>query len=109
MPQVVTHVPATTANLGPGYDCLGIALALGNRVTVERIDSGSETEGMVGYAAERFFSAASVAPFGFTWLIEGEVPQSRGMGSSVTVRLGILHGLNELSGRPLDAFQIFML
>jgi homoserine kinase len=31
------------------------------------------------------------------------------MGSSVTVRLGLLHGLNELSGEPLDAFRIFEL
>jgi hypothetical protein len=109
MHQAVTHIPATTANLGPGYDCLGIALALGNRVTVERLDSGSRAAGMPAQAAERFFAAAAVTPFAFTWSIAGEVPQSRGMGSSVTVRLGILHGLNELSGRPLDAFAIFML
>ncbi len=32
------QIPATTANLGPGFDCLGIALSLYNRVTVERSD-----------------------------------------------------------------------
>jgi len=37
----------------------------------------------------------------------GDVPRSRGLGSSVTVRLGLLHGLNELSDRPLAAPQLF--
>jgi homoserine kinase len=109
MHQTVVHIPATTANLGPGYDCLGIALALGNRVTVQRTDTASLSNGMVGKAAEAFFTAVGVDPFGFTWSIAGEVPQSRGMGSSVTVRLGILHGLNELAGHPLDPFTIFKL
>ena len=36
MKSVTTRVPATTANLGPGYDCLGIALGIANRVTVQR-------------------------------------------------------------------------
>jgi homoserine kinase len=110
MQQAITRVPATTANLGPGYDCLGIALALANRVTVTRLaPEESPPEGMVRTAAERFFSETEVPAFPFAWSIAGDVPQSRGMGSSVTVRLGILHGLNELAGRPLDAFRIFML
>ena len=37
------------------------------------------------------------------------VPRSRGLGSSATIRLGILHGLNELTGRPLDRLSIFRL
>ena len=82
MHQAVTHVPATTANLGPGYDCLGIALALGNRVTVERLDSSPRAAGMPAQAAERFFAAAAVKPFPFAWSIAGDVPRSRGMGSA---------------------------
>ena len=64
---------------------------------------------MAAKAADSFFATGVVAPFPFTYSITGEVPQSRGMGSSVTVRLGILHGLNELCRGPLDAFRIFML
>jgi homoserine kinase len=110
MHQAVTRVPATTANLGPGYDCLGIALALGNRITVTKGDPNSTpADDMASQAANRFFATARVEPFPYSWSIQGEVPQSRGMGSSVTVRLGILHGLNELVGRPLDAVRIFML
>jgi homoserine kinase len=35
-------VPATSANLGPGFDCLGLALELRNHVSVEEIESGLE-------------------------------------------------------------------
>jgi homoserine kinase len=108
MNEVTTHVPGTTANIGPGFDCLGIALALGNRVTVRRKESGA-LEGMAAEAGTKFFQATGSEPFAVEWRIEGEVPQSRGMGSSVTVRLGLLHGLNELAGGPLDAYRLFEL
>jgi len=108
MHRATISVPATTANIGPGFDCLGIALALANRVTVgmRRAECGS---GMAAQAADRFFAATGVDRFGFEWSIEGDVPQSRGMGSSVTVRLGLLHALNELAGQPLDASRLFEL
>lgn len=109
MSEVTIRIPATTANLGPGFDCLGIALQLANRVTVKTANSAGNAgqSGMVADAAGAFFKASGKAPFAFDWSIEGDVPQSRGMGSSVTVRLGLLHGLNELSGAPLDASQLF--
>ena len=44
-----------------------------------------------------------------SWKITGEVPRSRGLGSSVTVRLGVLHGLNELAGSPLNRQEVFEL
>jgi len=106
MNEVTIRVPATTANLGPGYDCLGIALQIYNHVTVER-GGELQTHPMVAAVAEKFFAAASAAPFSFSWKIIGDVPRSRGMGSSVTVRLGLLHGLNELSGKPLSAHALF--
>lgn len=106
MNEVTIRVPATTANLGPGYDCLGIALQIYNHVTVER-GGGPETNPMVSAVAEKFFVVAGVAPFPFSWKITGDVPRSRGMGSSVTVRLGLLHGLNELTGKPLSADALF--
>ncbi|MDC0310096.1 homoserine kinase, partial [Synechococcus sp. AH-551-J03] len=39
---VVVDVPATTANIGPGFDCLGAALDLNNRFTMRRIDGDGE-------------------------------------------------------------------
>jgi len=106
MDSITFRVPATSANLGPGYDCLGVALRLYNRVTVQR-GGPPQNHVMASDAAARFFSAAQVERFAFHWNIEGEVPQSRGLGSSVTVRLGLLHGLNELAGRPLGGEQLF--
>jgi homoserine kinase len=102
------QIPATTANLGPGYDCLGIALRLYNRVTVERAADGiPELTPMANEAAAAFFATAGMAPFRFHCHIDGEVPRSRGLGSSVTVRLGLLHGLNRLTGAPLDNRRLF--
>lgn len=116
MQSVITRVPATTANLGPGYDCLGIALGLANRVTVHRLpahpvstDGFHPGDAMAKEAAETFFLKTSLAEFPFSWSIEGDVPPSRGMGSSVTVRLGLLNGLNVLAGSPLSLHELFEL
>ena len=106
MNQVTIRVPATTSNLGPGYDALGVALQIENRVTTRRASSSVENP-MSEAVADRFFAQSECAPFHFGWEIDGDVPRSRGLGSSVTVRLGILHGLNELAGRPLAAQQLF--
>ena len=42
MTTVEVRAPATTANLGPGYDCLGMALDLWNTLTVEVLPAGSK-------------------------------------------------------------------
>ena len=109
MESVNIRIPATCANLGPGYDCLGVAVRLYNRVTVRRGSAGEKLHPMAVAAAELFFKTAGLPSFEFAWSICGEIPQSRGLGSSVTVRLGILHGLNELSGKPLDREDLFHL
>ncbi|HSI83035.1 MAG: homoserine kinase [Candidatus Methylacidiphilales bacterium] len=121
------RVPATTANLGPGFDTLGIALNLYNTVTVLRASetapavttkkkgatvakaarlpasAGVELSGaMVQATADAYFRAAYVEPFAFSAAIKGDVPRSRGLGSSVTVRLGLSAALNLLAGEPLD-------
>ena len=106
MHQVTVRVPASTSNLGPGFDCLGIALRLYNDVTVSR-RRGPQAGAMARSAARHFFKRAGLRPFLFSCTVAGEVPQSRGLGSSVTVRLGVLHGLNELAGRPLQRRDLF--
>jgi homoserine kinase len=109
MDAVTTRVPATTSNLGSGFDCLGIALGISNRLTVRATDVEVEHPPMVAEAARHFFEAAKAKPRAFTWNIEGEVPQSRGLGSSVTVRLGLLHGLNALNDASLSAEDMFQI
>lgn len=108
MNSVTFRVPATTANLGPGFDCLGVALGIANRVTVQRAE-GIRHPAIAEAAAALFFKTAEIEPLGFAWHIEGDVPCSRGLGSSVTVRLGLLHGLNALSGAKLDATRLYEL
>lgn len=102
------RVPATSANLGPGFDALGLALEIYNTTSVRRSD-GPIDHPMAREAADAYFAATGLDPFSFAWEIAGEVPRSRGLGSSVTVRLGILHGINALAGSPLDADSIYRL
>ena len=97
--RVQVRIPASTSNLGPGFDCLGLALNLHNTVTLTRNDEARPAQGMIAETAAAFFQRAAgskMKPFPFETKIEGDVPVSRGLGSSVTVRLGVLTGLAEL-------------
>jgi homoserine kinase len=93
------RVPASTSNLGPGFDCLGVAMNLYNTTTLTRTGGAAIPGGMIGETARAFFQLAAtvgIKPFGFEAVITGDIPISRGLGSSVTVRLGVLMGLAEL-------------
>ena len=110
MQQVTVRVPASTSNLGPGYDCLGVALYLHNSVTVVRGNTPrSSHPQIVSDAAKRFFKQTGCRAFSFSCSIVERIPRCRGLGSSATVRLGILLGLNHLSGKPLDRLTVFRL
>jgi len=107
--SVQTRVAATTSNLGPGFDTLGIALKLYNRTRLTpnstrrfrivsplhpaRTDTATA---MVQNAADCFFRHTRRRPFGCDVFLEGDVPIARGLGSSVTVRLGVIAGLDAL-------------
>jgi homoserine kinase len=116
LPSTVTvRVPGSTSNCGAGFDTLGLALQIHNRVTLTRTAGGAaqpvspadgRAQAMVEAAAAAFFAAARTAPFGFTYQIRGDVPAARGLGSSVTVIGGVLGGLNALSGAGLSRHQL---
>jgi len=108
MQQVTVRVPASTSNLGPGFDCLGVALRIYNDVTVTR-GAKSRLQTVVSEAADLFFHHARRASFSFSVSIAGNVPSSRGLGSSVTLRLGVLHALNALAGSRVDPLSLFQL
>jgi homoserine kinase len=110
MQQVTVRVPASTSNLGPGYDCLGVALRVYNSVTVvcDKASSSSHPP-IVSDAAEQFFTQTRRRAFSFSCSMVERVPRCRGLGSSATVRLGILLALNHLSGKPLDRLAVFRL
>jgi homoserine kinase len=107
---VTVRVPASTSNCGAGFDSLGIALSLYNRVTltwaaglvpVPARPADERAADMVAQAASAFFRASGCVPMGFTYQIEGDVPPARGLGSSVTVIAGVLAGLDSLHGSRL--------
>jgi homoserine kinase len=108
MQQVTVRVPASTSNLGPGFDCLGVALRIHNDVVVTR-GAKSRPQALVEEAADLFFRHTRRAPFSFSVSITGHIPPSRGLGSSVTVRLGVLRALNALTGNRIDRSSIFQL
>jgi len=108
MQQVTVRASASTSNLGPGFDCLGVALSLYNQVTVKSGTAGGGNR-MVRDAARTFFAVANCKPFDFSCDILGNVPIGRGLGSSVTVRLGVLHALNEIARTNLSRDELFKL
>lgn len=123
--QVTIRVPGSTSNCGAGFDSLGLALNIYNRVTLRRLGSEAPTAdgaaiwtplperesdargiSLVRDAAEAFGKLARVGPFPFSFRIEGDVPPARGLGSSITVIGGVLAALNFLQGSPLDLEQL---
>jgi homoserine kinase len=122
-PRTVTvHVPASTSNLGSGFDTLGLALRLYNRVEVTHtskpglhiLDAPSTTETVaVGSLAEpvveRFFRQTRQKPFGVSLSQRSEIPVGRGLGASAALRVGVAAGLNALTGSPLDRQQLLNL
>jgi len=110
MQQATVRVPASTSNLGPGFDCLGVALRIHNSVTVTRVLSSERLHPqIVAQAADRFFRQVRRSAFPFSFSIAQNIPRSRGLGSSATIRLGILSALNHLSGDLLDRLTLFQL
>ena len=109
--MVTVRVPGSTSNCGAGFDTLGLALGIHNRVSVrlapggkarpERARDGRAQE-LAEAAAAAFFRAARMEPCGFRYRIDGDVPAARGLGSSVTVIAGIAAGLNVLLGAGLN-------
>ena len=109
--SVTVRVPASTSNCGAGFDSLGLALALYNRVSLARCNGttpqaeraeDARALGMAVDTAKAFYRATKVEPRGFRFRIEGDVPAARGLGSSVTVIAGVLAGLDVLCGTQLS-------
>lgn len=104
--SVVVEMPASSANLGAGYDCLGVALDLTNRVTVEAragggIELSVEGEGGGELGADRdnrfvqgleaaFTAVSGEEPRDLGWRIamHNDIPLSRGLGSSAAATVG---------------------
>lgn len=124
MTSVRVRVPATTANLGPGFDCLGLALDLWNeaefelggdgvRVEVAGLGAGRlplGRENLIAQMALHVFEVTGQAlPAGLQIRSLNRIPPGAGLGSSASaVWLGLLGG-NALAGSPLKREQLLTL
>ena len=116
---VMVRAPATTANLGPGYDCLGMALDIWNRLTVSELPEGAvpavsvagegagelatDTSNLT-YRAMRFLydeAGREIPPLALE--CDNAIPLSRGLGSSAAAIAGGLAAANALLGSPFTA------
>ena len=113
--RVRVRVPASSANLGPGFDALGLALALHNDVTLEESDRvvvSVEGEGAAGLdtgsgnvvarAVRMAFEAAGRPFYGARIHCVNLIPLKRGLGSSAAAWVSGLVAANALLGDPID-------
>jgi len=112
--RVTVKVPATSANLGPGFDCMGMALDIWNSINVEL---GAGIVQVIGEGADRLPSdRKNLVHRCFSLPFEesgqrvpevaitsrNEVPMARGLGSSSAATVGGLLAGNEMAGRPIS-------
>ena len=112
MKQVTIRVPATTANLGPGFDAFGCALSLYTDVTFEETESGLEITGCdeeltgpdnlayTSYCA--VLNTMSEEVRGVKIHIDAHTPICRGLGSSAALLVAGAMGANVLRGCKLS-------
>lgn len=114
-------VPATTANLGPGFDCLGMALDLYNTFQFELglkgFSAAGEGEEALRKEGGRLIYRAWEAAYGFRGLaappvkisLESRIPVGRGLGSSATAVVAGLVAANHLGRLELGAYELLLL
>jgi homoserine kinase len=110
--SVTVRVPATSANLGPGFDCLGLALDLWGTITLtpEPARDDSPLARMAMNAAQAVYAAAEMPPpQGLRVRYEGSIPVARGLGASALARAGGVLAANTLAGDPFDRDHLLYL
>lgn len=114
--KVTVRVPATTANLGPGFDSFGLALTLYNDISLEETESGLEFIGcpadyangdnLIFVAYKAAMDAMGIPVKGLKVTIDSNIPISRGLGSSAALLTAGAMGANALHGSPLSLQQV---
>ncbi len=112
--DLVVSVPATSANLGPGFDCLGLSLDLKNRFSVvpstfTSIKIQGEGEGYSKFLVDNIFVKLFKARLqkegieeNFEFLFQNTIPISRGLGSSSAIVVGALSAVEHYLRGRLD-------
>ncbi|MEM9506229.1 MAG: homoserine kinase [Cyanobacteria bacterium P01_E01_bin.35] len=122
MNQINVTVPATTANIGVGFDCLGAALTMTNEFQFAVVDSetklkiivkgneahkvGTNANNLIYRSLLQLYQRVDLTPPHLEITIKLGVPLSRGLGSSATAIVGGLLGANALAGNPLSQTEI---
>jgi len=108
---VSARVPATSANLGPGFDCLGLALDIWSTVTVRTVEGRGAPDPpggrLVRQGVQAAFGGKRPPRFEVAW--DEAIPLARGLGASAALRAaGLLAGNALLEGRlgPEDLFRL---
>lgn len=114
--MVSIKVPATSANMGPGFDCLGVALDLYNHFEIEETASGLEITGcdefyrnetnLIYTSMQKCFEVLKYQPKGLKININSNIPISRGLGSSAACIVGGITAANELAEGKLNKAQL---
>lgn len=120
--MVEVRVPASSANIGPGYDSFGIALTMYNSIRVSETDSGLyirninpegyiplNDKNLVYRAVMRAFDEVGYSARGLKISQKSDIPMTRGLGSSSACIVGGLVAGNIISGRKLTSQRIFEL
>src|SRR5262245_1652747 len=99
--QLTLRAPATSANLGPGFDCLGLAVDIWATVEVETVNvkrSGPSISRLVEQGVDAAFEGIGKPPrLSIDW--DGAIPLARGLGGSAALRAaGLLAGNALLDG-----------
>jgi homoserine kinase len=110
------RVPATSANMGPGFDCLGVALDLYNTYEIEETSAGLDITGceesycdennLIYTSMMKCFQVLNYQPRGFKIKINSSIPISRGLGSSAACIIAGVAAANELAGGKLTNAQL---
>ncbi|TAE72265.1 MAG: homoserine kinase [Oscillatoriales cyanobacterium] len=124
---VTVTVPATTANLGPGFDCIGAALSLHNhfqfsliepsateklKITVTGAEAAkvkTDDSNLAYQAFVKLYEYLRQSPPPVAIHIDMQVPLARGLGSSATAIVGGLVAANCLAGKPLSQVDVMQL
>lgn len=118
--MVSYKVPATSANIGPGFDCLGMAVNIYNTISFEETDKGLEIEvigdgsdtvpldenNMAYETAKYFFDKVGYKFKGLKIKIHNYIPIARGLGSSSSIVIGALLCANDIAGTNMSKDEI---
>ena len=115
--MIKVKVPATSANMGAGFDCMGIALSLYNIIEITKTASGLEIidenskgiqneNNLIYRAMDTVFEKVGERPEGLKIVQKSKIPRTRGLGSSSACIIGGMVGANALTGKQLSYEQI---